>query len=239
MESDEDTGCIRRRRCARAFVFTHVAPGRISRRHAAMAQRPGQGRRQNFRRKSSPHPSRDLREGPKSDPRERPPPSALPQRVEDFPVVPDAQELVRGGDPVGLGGFGIAEDRVRDPYEPHHVAVQGEDFHRAVEPEAAVRPGLSKEYVDLVFLQHSDRRGPGVGSGNFLQVSFALVERLHGWLSLPPPTPHPAPPHSLPSVLSAVRDSTRHNQCDDVNTLRDSYIAISTWCHQGATGGRT
>ena len=77
-----------------------------------------------------------------------------------------------------LGGLGIAEDGVRDPYQSHHVAVQSEDFHRAVEPEAAVRPGLSEEYIDLVFLQHSDRRGRGVGSGNFLQVSLALSEHL-------------------------------------------------------------
>lgn len=53
----------------------------------------------------------------------------------------------------------IAEDGVWNPYQPHHVAVQSEYFHCAVESKATIGPGLSKKYVNLVFLKENDRTG--------------------------------------------------------------------------------
>lgn len=85
--------------------------------------------------------------------------SSLPESVEDLAVIPDSEQLVGGGDPVSLCGLRIAEDGVWNPYQPHHVAVQSEYFHCAVESKATIGPGLSKKYINLVFLKESDRTG--------------------------------------------------------------------------------
>lgn len=74
---------------------------------------------------------------------------------------------------MSLCRFGIAEDRIWNPYQPHHVAVQSKYFHCAVEPTATVRPGLSKKDVNLVFLKQSKRRGE----------TFLLVDFLHALFS--------------------------------------------------------
>lgn len=58
---------------------------------------------------------------------------ALPEGVEYAPVVPDAQHAIGRGDPMGVGFLGVAEERVRDPDLPDHVAVETQDLHRAVE----------------------------------------------------------------------------------------------------------
>lgn len=54
---------------------------------------------------------------------------------------------------MSVGLPGVSEEGVRDPDFAHHVAVQHEHFHGAVELEAAVIPRLGKEDVDGVFLQ--------------------------------------------------------------------------------------
>lgn len=77
----------------------------------------------------------------------------LPQGVKNLAVVPDPQQLVGHGDPVGVGALGVPEDGVRQPNETDHVAVQGQDLHGAVVSEAAVRPRLGEDDVDLVLLE--------------------------------------------------------------------------------------
>lgn len=81
--------------------------------------------------------------------------SPLPECVEDLAVVPDPQQLVGHGDPVGVCVLGVPKDGVRQPDEPHHVAVERQDLHGAVVSESAVGPGLSKDDVDLVLLKQS------------------------------------------------------------------------------------
>lgn len=83
----------------------------------------------------------------------------LPERVEDPSVVPDPKHAIGRGDPVGVGLLGVAEESVRDPDLPHHVAVQTQHLHRAVKFQAPVVPGLSEEDVDGVFLQTRNRGG--------------------------------------------------------------------------------
>lgn len=75
---------------------------------------------------------------------------------------------------MGLCGFRIAEDGVWDPDQPHHVAVQSENFHCAIESKATICPGLSKKYVNLVFLKQSRRRGKAVLLINVLYNLFSL-----------------------------------------------------------------
>lgn len=76
----------------------------------------------------------------------------LPQCVEDFPVVPDAEQLIGSCNPMSVCVLRISEDGVRYPDKSHHVAVQSQYFHRAVISEATVRPRLGKNDVDLIFL---------------------------------------------------------------------------------------
>lgn len=60
-------------------------------------------------------------------------PDVLPEGVEYPPVVPDSKHAIGRGDPVGVGLLRVAEEGVRDPDLPDHVAVEAQDLHRAVE----------------------------------------------------------------------------------------------------------
>lgn len=60
-------------------------------------------------------------------------PEALPEGVEYAAIVPDAEHAIGRGDPMGVGFLGVAEERVRNPDLPDHVAVETQDLHRAVE----------------------------------------------------------------------------------------------------------
>lgn len=53
---------------------------------------------------------------------------------------------------MGIGLLGVPEEGVRDPDFSHHVAVETQDLHGAVELQASVIPGLSEEDVNGVFL---------------------------------------------------------------------------------------
>lgn len=53
---------------------------------------------------------------------------------------------------MGVGLLGIAKECIWDPDLPHHVAVETQDLHGAVEFQAPVVPRLSEEDVDGVFL---------------------------------------------------------------------------------------
>lgn len=79
--------------------------------------------------------------------------SPLPERVEDAAVVPDAQHAIGRGDPVSVGLLGVAEEGVGDPDLSHHVAVEPQNLHGAVELESPVVPSLGEEDVDGVLLQ--------------------------------------------------------------------------------------
>lgn len=57
----------------------------------------------------------------------------LPERVKYPSVVPDPKHAIGRGDPVGVGFLGIAKESVWDPDLPHHVAVQTQHLHCAVE----------------------------------------------------------------------------------------------------------
>lgn len=46
----------------------------------------------------------------------------LPQRVQNSPVVPDPEQLIRGGYPVRVGVLGIPKDGVREPDQANHIA---------------------------------------------------------------------------------------------------------------------
>lgn len=59
---------------------------------------------------------------------------------------------------MGVGSLGIPEDGVRQPNQSHHVAVQSQFLHRAVVSEAAVRPRLGEDDVDLVFLKEENHQ---------------------------------------------------------------------------------
>lgn len=56
-----------------------------------------------------------------------------PESVEYPTIVPDPQHTIGRGDPMGVGLLGVAEERVRDPDLAHHVAVEAQHLHRAVE----------------------------------------------------------------------------------------------------------
>lgn len=83
----------------------------------------------------------------------------VPESVEHFSIIPDAEELVGGGYPVGISPFGVPEEGVRDPDAAHHVGVQGQSLERAVEPQAPVVPRLGKEDVNGVFLGRTGKKG--------------------------------------------------------------------------------
>ena len=53
---------------------------------------------------------------------------------------------------MGVGLAGVAEEGVRDPDLAHHVAVEHQQLHGAVELQTAVVPRLSEEDVDGVLL---------------------------------------------------------------------------------------
>ena len=59
---------------------------------------------------------------------------------------------------MGVGLLGVAKEGVGDPDLSHHVAVQAENLHSAVESQATVIPGLSEEDVNGVFLSGGRRR---------------------------------------------------------------------------------
>lgn len=79
-------------------------------------------------------------------------PNILPEGVEYPTVIPDSKHAIGRGDPVGISLLRVAEESVRDPDLPHHVAVETQNLHRAVEFQPPVVPGLSKKDVDGVFL---------------------------------------------------------------------------------------
>jgi hypothetical protein len=83
---------------------------------------------------------------------------------------------------VSLCCFRVAEDCVWDPYQAHHVAVQSKNFHCAVESKATVCPGLSKKYINLVFLKQSkkQKKDNGILLVNFLWnlIVFFIKENL-------------------------------------------------------------
>lgn len=83
----------------------------------------------------------------------------VPESVEHFSVIPDAEELIGSGYPVGVGPLGVPEEGVRDPDAAHHVGVQRERLQGAVEPQAPVVPRLSKEDVNGVFLGKTGENG--------------------------------------------------------------------------------
>ena len=82
----------------------------------------------------------------------------LPQGVEYLPVVPYPKQLVGHCDPVGVCSLGVSEDGVRKPNHSNHVAVQSQFLHGAVVAEAAVRPRLGEDDVDLVFLKEKNQK---------------------------------------------------------------------------------
>lgn len=57
----------------------------------------------------------------------------LPECIEYAAIVPDPQHAIGCGDPVGISLFGVAEEGVRDPDLSHHVAVETQHLHGAVE----------------------------------------------------------------------------------------------------------
>lgn len=91
----------------------------------------------------------------------------LPERVQYPSVIPDPKHAVGRGDPVGVGLLGIAKESVWDPDLPHHVAVQTQDLHRAVEFQAPVVPGLSEKDVNGVFLGAGKDKKKGTVLCNF------------------------------------------------------------------------
>lgn len=76
----------------------------------------------------------------------------VPERVEYFSVIPDAEELIRSGYPVGIGPLGVPKKGIWDPDAAHHVGVQREGLQGAVETKTPVIPRLSKEDINGVFL---------------------------------------------------------------------------------------
>lgn len=52
-----------------------------------------------------------------------------------------------------VGGLRVPEDGVGQPDHPHHVAVERQFLHGAVVSEAAVRPRLGEDDVNLVLLR--------------------------------------------------------------------------------------
>jgi len=86
-------------------------------------------------------------------------PGVSPEGVEDPTVVPDTKHTIGRGDPVGVGLLGVAEEGVRDPDLPDHVAVETQHLHRAVELQPAVVPRLGEEDVDGVFLKRDEASG--------------------------------------------------------------------------------
>lgn len=75
---------------------------------------------------------------------------------------------------MGICVLGVSEDGVGQPDESDHVTVQSQSLHGAVVAEAAVRPRLGEDDVDLVFL--TDRRGRRVIL--LLRIRWLLVEAL-------------------------------------------------------------
>lgn len=82
-----------------------------------------------------------------------------PQCVEYTSVVPDPEHTIGCGDPVGVGLLGVAEEGVRDPDLAHHVAVETQDLHGAVELQSPVIPRLGKKDVDGVLLRRNKNTG--------------------------------------------------------------------------------
>lgn len=82
-----------------------------------------------------------------------------PQSVQDPPIVPDPEHAIGRGDPVGVGFLGVPEEGVRNPDFSHHVAVETQYLHGAVELQASVVPRLSEENVDGVLLSGWGAKG--------------------------------------------------------------------------------
>lgn len=76
----------------------------------------------------------------------------VPERVEHFSIIPDAEELIRSGYPVGISPLGVPKKGIWDPDAAHHVGVQREGLQGAVETKTPVIPRLSKEDINGVFL---------------------------------------------------------------------------------------
>lgn len=76
----------------------------------------------------------------------------VPESVEDFPIIPDPEQLVGSGDPVGVGPFGVPEKGVWEPDPVHHVCVESQSVEGTVKAKTSVIPRLGKEDVDGVFL---------------------------------------------------------------------------------------
>lgn len=76
----------------------------------------------------------------------------VPECVEHFSIIPDAEELIRSGYPVGISPLGVPEKGIWDPDAAHHVGVQCEGLQGAVETKTPVIPRLSKEDINGVFL---------------------------------------------------------------------------------------
>lgn len=77
----------------------------------------------------------------------------VPERVEHFSIVPDAEKLIRSGYPVGISPLRVPKKGIWDPDAAHHVGVQCEGLQGAVETKTPVIPCLSKEDINGVFLQ--------------------------------------------------------------------------------------
>lgn len=82
-----------------------------------------------------------------------------PQCVEYPSIVPDPKHAIGRGDPVGIGLLGVAKEGVRDPDLAHHVAVETQDLHGAVELQSPVIPRLGKKDVDGVLLRRNKNTG--------------------------------------------------------------------------------
>lgn len=63
-----------------------------------------------------------------------------------------------------VGGLRVPEDGVGQPDHPHHVAVERQFLHGAVVSEAAVRPRLGEDDVNLVLLRAREGGTDGVVS---------------------------------------------------------------------------
>lgn len=112
-------------------------------------------------------------------------PSALhlakcsPEGVQDLAIIPYAEELVGGGDPVSLRCLWVTKYRVWDPDQANHVAVQSQYFHGAVEAKTAVCPRLGKKYINLIFLQRKHDRSMEISST--LHTICCLIRSVPVW----------------------------------------------------------
>lgn len=76
----------------------------------------------------------------------------VPECVEHFSIIPNAEELIWSGYPVGISPLGVPKKGIWDPDAAHHISVQCEGLQGAVETKTPVVPCLSKEDINGVFL---------------------------------------------------------------------------------------